>query len=106
VRQANPIEQIIGGFMGGFFVAGIIGYAIDNVIETMFEAFQQVVPLILVLSVVYAVCSFLLGIKEAYYAGVFFSLGIISAGFLLNDFVTIVSGLIPIIVIVYLFLKK
>jgi hypothetical protein len=96
---ANPIEQIIGGFIGGF-IAGIIGYAIDLVIGTMFQAFQPFNPLFAVYGVVFAIVSFLSGMMKAYYAGFFFSFGIISAGFLLNDFVTIVSGLISIIGIV------
>ena len=93
--MANSIEQIIGGFIGGL-VAGLTGYVIDLVIGTMFEAFQPFNPLFAVYGVVFAIVSFLSGIMEAYYVGFFFSFGIISVGFLLNDFVTIVSGFISI----------
>lgn len=66
----------------------------------MFEAFQPFNPLFAVLGVVYAVVSFLLGIEEGYYAGIFFSLGVIAAGLLLRDFLTTVSGFISIVGIV------
>ena len=93
--MADPIKQIIGGWVAGFIV-GITGYVIDLVIGAMFEAFRPFNPLFGLYGFVYAVISFLSGINEAYYAGFFFSFGIISAGFLLNDFVTIVSGFISI----------
>jgi hypothetical protein len=102
---ANPIEQIIGGFIGGL-VAGITGYAIDLAIGTMFEAFQSFIPLFAVYGVVFAIVSFLSGLMKAYYAGFFFSIGIISAGFLLNNFVTTVSGVISISGIVISLFKK
>jgi hypothetical protein len=92
---ANPIKQIVGGWLAGFAV-GITGYALDLVIGAMFEAFRPFNPLFGVYGFVYAIVSFLSGLNEAYYAGFFFSFGIISAGFLLSDFLTIVSGFISI----------
>ena len=61
-------------------------------IGTMFEAFKPFNPLFAVYGLVYAIVSFFSGINKAYYTGFFFSFGVISAGFLLSDFVTIISG--------------
>jgi hypothetical protein len=92
---ADPVRQIIGGWVAGF-AAGITGYAIDLVIGAMFEAFKPINPLFGLYGIIYATISFLSGLSEAYYAGFFFSFGVISAGFLLNDFVIIVSGFMSI----------
>jgi hypothetical protein len=101
----NLVEQALGGFIGGFF-GGIIGYVTDLMIGTMFQAFEPFFPLYALYGIIYAIFSFLLGIAAAYVAGVFFCLGIITAGFLLNDFVTIVSGLISLSGIILSFLLK
>ena len=101
----NLIAQSIGGFIGGF-IAGIIGCIIDLATGAIFQAFQSFNPLIAVYGVVFAIVPFLLGLAEAYYAGVFFSIGIISAGFLLNDSLTILSGVISISGIVISFFLK
>ncbi len=93
--MADPVKQIVGGFGSGL-AAGIVGYAIDLTIGAMFEAFQQVVPLFVVYGIVYAIVSFLSGVEEAYYAGFFFSFGVISAGLLLHDSLTTISGVISI----------
>jgi hypothetical protein len=95
----DPIKQIGEGFFSGL-AAGFIGYVTDVVIGTMFEAFQPINPLFAVLGAFYAIVSFLLGIEEEYYAGIFFSFGIITAGFLLSDFLTTVSGCISLVGIV------
>lgn len=103
--MANLAQQIIGGFFSGF-VAGIIGYVTDVVTGAMFEAFKPFNPMIAVLGVVFAIASFLSGIMEARTAGFFFSFGIISAGVLLSDSVTVLSGIISIAGVVISLAKK
>ena len=96
----------MGGFAGGF-VAGIVGYTIDIMTGAIFETFKPFNPLIPVYGVVFVIVSFLAGIMDAYYAGFFFSLGIVSAGFLLKDFVTTISGFISLAgVVTSLFMKS
>jgi hypothetical protein len=96
LAKPNLIEQIIGGLGSGFF-AGMIGYATDLAVEAMFEAFKSFNPLFIVFGALYAIVSFTAGTKKAYVAGVSFSVGIIAAGYVLSDFVTIVSGVISIV---------
>jgi len=79
--------------MGGF-TAGITGYIIDIASGAIIEAFKPFNPLFVIYSIIFTFVSFLSGIVKAYYAGFFFSLGIISMGLLLNDFATILSGAI------------
>jgi hypothetical protein len=90
---ANPIAQSIGGFFSGL-LAGITGYMVDLGMGTAFQAFQPFNPFFLFYGLLYAFFSFVLGLMDAYYAGFFFSNGIISAGLLLSDSVTIISGVI------------
>ena len=94
--MADPIKQITAGFVSGFG-AGIMGYAVGLVIVAMFTAFQPFYPLLAVYGLVFTIVCFVLGITEAYYAGVFFSFGVIAAGFLIGDLVTTVSGFISLI---------
>jgi hypothetical protein len=93
--MTNIVEETIGGFVSGFG-AGIIGYTTGIVTQSLFEAFSPFSPLIAILSVFYGIVTFFTGINEAYVAGVFFSIGVVSAGWLLGDAVTIISGLISI----------
>jgi uncharacterized membrane protein len=92
---ANPLTKVVGGFLGGL-VAGIVGYAVDIMFGAMFEAFQVFNSLFLFYGIIFSVISFFVGLAEAYYAGFFFSIGVIAAGFLLSDSMTILSGLISI----------
>jgi hypothetical protein len=98
---------VVEGFMGGF-VAGIIGYATDIMFGAMFEAFKVFNSLFVFYGIVFSIVSFLAGLAEAYYAGLFFSIGVVAAGFLLNDVVTILSGFISVggVVISLLFMKS
>jgi hypothetical protein len=93
--MTNIIAEIIGGFVGGL-IAGIIGYATDISISAIFQAFGTLIPLMILLGFVYSIISFFAGISEAYIAGLFFTLGVISAGWLLADFVTLIAGFISI----------
>ena len=93
--MANLLAEVVAGFLGGL-IAGIIGYATDIAIGAIFEAFKVFNPLIALLGIVYAIISFFAGIGEAYVAGIFFSLGIISAGWILGDFVIFIAGFISI----------
>jgi uncharacterized membrane protein len=92
---ANPLAKIVGGFSGGL-VAGIVGYAVDIMFGAMFEALKVFNSLFLFYAIIFSVISFFVGLAEAYYAGLFFSIGVIAAGFLLNDSMTILSGLISV----------
>jgi hypothetical protein len=89
--MANLYERIVEGIIGGF-IGGVVGFATDIMIGAMLETFKSYNFAIAVLAVVYPIASFLSGLKEAYVAGFFFSLGIILAGVVLNDFVTILLG--------------
>jgi len=60
----------------------------------LFEAFKIFNLLIPLLGLVYAVITFFAGIKEVYVTGFAFFIGIITAGFLLKDFVTSLAGVI------------
>ena len=103
--MADPIKQITAGFFSGLG-AGITGYVIGIVVAAMFTAFQPFYPLLAVYGFVFALVCFLSGIAEAYYAGVFFSFGVIAAGFLLGDPVTAVSGFISLVgIMISLFFK-
>jgi len=86
---------VVEGFTGGF-VAGIVGYATDIMFGAMFEAFKVFNSLFVFYGIVFSIVSFLAGLAEAYYAGLFFSIGVVAGGFLLNDSVTILSGFISI----------
>jgi hypothetical protein len=72
----------------------------------MFEAFKPFNPMIAVLGVVFAIVSFLSGTREAHTAGFFFSLGIVSAGAMLSDSVTGLSGVISIAGVLISLAKK
>lgn len=89
--MADVISQVLGGFFGGL-IAGIMGFVTDLAVGSIFDAFQTISPLFIALGFVYAIFSFILGAEEAYVAGVFFALGIIGAGLLLSDPVTIIGG--------------
>jgi len=91
----NPLEKVVVGFTGGL-VAGVVGYASDIMFGAMFEAFKVFNSLFVFYGIVFSVISFFVGLAEAFYAGLFFSIGIVAAGFMLNDSVTILSGLISI----------
>lgn len=103
--MANPLAKVVGGFTGGL-VAGILGYATDIMFGAMFEAFKVFNSLFVFYGIVFSVISFLVGLGEAYYAGLSFSIGVVAAGFLLNDSVTILSGLISIAGVVISILMK
>jgi hypothetical protein len=102
---ANLALEVIQGFVGGL-VAGLVGYVTDIATGAIFEAFKALNPLIPLLGFVFAVISFFTGMQEAYVTGFFFSLGIVTAGFLLRDFVTIVAGFISIAGLVLSFFKR
>lgn len=93
--MTNPLEKVVVGFTGGL-VAGVVGYASDIMFGAMFEAFKVFNSLFVFYGIVFSVISFFVGLAEAFYAGLFFSIGIVAAGFMLNDSVTILSGLISI----------
>ena len=94
--MAKLFAQVVGGFFSGVF-AGFIGYATDIATSAIFGAFKPFSPMIGVLGFVYGIISFFSGIEDAILAGAFFSLGIIVAGFWLNDFVTVISGIISVV---------
>lgn len=94
--MTDPIAQAIGGYGSGL-IAGFIGYISDTAVGAMFQAFQPSFPVFAVYGIAYTIFSFVLGVMEAYIAGVCFSLGILSVGLLLKDFGTVISGLISIV---------
>ncbi len=103
--MVNVISQLIGGFFTGLF-AGIIGYAADISIGAIFEAFGVLNSKFVLLGILYVLVSFLLGIAEAYAAGLAFCFGIVCAGMLVNDGMTIIAGIIAIFGIVLSLLPK
>ena len=94
--MANLLVEAFAGFVGGL-IASIMGYAIDIAIGAIFDAFKPINPLMPLLGLVFAIFSFFAGISKAYIAGIFFSLGIISAGWILGDFITFIAGFISIV---------
>jgi hypothetical protein len=72
-------------------------------IGAIFQAFGSIIPLIALLGIVYTIISFFIGVRDDFLAGVFFSFGIIVSGFVLSDFVTILSGCISIAGLVAVF---
>jgi hypothetical protein len=101
----NILAQIVGGFVSGL-MAGIVGYATDIMFGAMFDAFKVFNSLFVFYGIIFFVVSFFAGLAEAYYAGLFFSIGIIVAGFWLKDFVTVLSGVISTAgVVISLFIK-
>ena len=103
--MADAITQAIGGLFGGLF-AGFVGFAVDLAVGSILDAFRTISPLFIALGIVYAIFSFILGTEEAYVAGVFFALGIIGAGFLLSDPVTIIGGAISFGGLLFSFFKS
>ena len=72
----------------------------------LFEAFTVISPLIPILGFVFSIITFFSGISKAYLTGFFFSIGIITAGYYLNDFVTLISGFISIAGLIIGFIKQ
>ncbi len=97
------IAEAIGGFVGGL-VAGLVGYIEGAVDGALFQAFGSIIPVIAVLGIIYAAISFFIGVTKAFFAGVFFCLGIIIAGVALHDLTTTVGGLIAIIGLILSFI--
>ena len=101
-RQFRRIPLEIYTFITALIV-GVVGWAIDSSISATSEALGSYVPLALVFGFVYVLVSFYIGVKEAVKAGVAFALGIICAGFVVEDLATILSGIISIIVIAIIY---
>lgn len=99
------VKDIIEGFFAGF-VAGLLGYVAGIITDAIFEAFGAFSPLIAILGFAYSIVTFYSGIQEAYVKGFFFSFGIIVAGLLLKDFVTILSGVISIVGLIIGIIKR
>jgi hypothetical protein len=103
--MANIVAQAFGGFIGGL-VAGLIGYVTELTLGAVFQAFGTLSSWFIVLGIVYAIISFIMGLAEAYTTGLFFTVGIISAGWFLGDAVTVVGGFISIAGLVLSLLRK
>lgn len=93
------LKQAAGGFITGLG-AGLLGYMVDLVVGASFDALGSALPIIGLLGFIYALGSFFAGLEDAYVAGFFFSFGIITAGMILNDWVTGICGVISIVGIV------
>ena len=100
--MVNPIAQVVGGVIGGF-IAGIMGYTVDLMFGGIFDAFGSVIPAIALFGAIYGAVSFFIGISKASVAGIFFSTGIIFAGWALGDLVTGAGGVIAVAVSVVMF---
>lgn len=90
------LKHVAGGFVTGLG-AGLFSYMVDLVVGASFDALGSVLPVIGFLGFIYALGSFFAGLEEAYVAGFFFSLGIITVGLVLNDWITVICGIIPIV---------
>jgi hypothetical protein len=93
--MVNIIVEAIGGFIGGL-VAGLIGYVTDLTFGAVFQAFGTLSSWFILLGIIYAIVSFVMGLAQAYATGLFFTVGIIAAGWFLGDAVTLVGGFISI----------
>lgn len=100
--MVNPIAQVVGGVIGGF-IAGIMGYTVDLMLGGILDAFGSVIPAIVLFGAIYGAVSFFIGISKASVAGIFFSTGIILAGWAVGDLVTGAGGVIALAVIVVMF---
>jgi hypothetical protein len=87
-------------------MAGLLGYVVGIITDATFEAFGAFSPLIPILGFVYSIVTFYSGIQDAYVKGVFFSFGIIVAGLLLKDFVTVISGVISMVGLIIGIIKR
>jgi hypothetical protein len=103
--MAKIIAEAIGGFIGGL-LAGLIGYVTDLTLGAVFQAFGTLSSWFIVLGIIYAMVSFIIGLAEAYATGLFFTVGIIAAGWFLGDTVTIVGGFISITGLVLSLIRK
>jgi hypothetical protein len=92
----NKAKQIIGGYVGGL-TAAMIGYATDAFISAMLDVLKDSLPMTAALGAAYTIISFILGLEEAWAAGICFSAGIISMGFALSDSMTFLLGTISIV---------
>jgi len=99
------ISEIIYGFIGGL-VAGLVGYAVDWAVGEVFTVFGTTSSMFIVLGIVYAIISFIIGIKDAFVAGTLFSVGIVVAGLLLHDSVTTLSGMISTLGLIAVYIKE
>jgi len=96
--MGNPIPQIIGGLIAGL-VAGLIGYIVDMAIGAIINAFGSIIPSLILFGAIYGLISFFAGVGDAVVGGLFFSFGVILAGWALNDTVTFVGGLIAFVAV-------
>jgi hypothetical protein len=103
--MANIAAQVFGGFFSGL-IGGFIGYITDVTIGVVLFAFGEISSWFIVLGVVYAIISFIMGIAEAKVAGLFFSLGIIVSGFFLGDAVTALGGIISLAGLIFSLFKS
>jgi len=95
----DSIKRVIIGFASGI-ASGFIEYATDIAVGALFEALQQFNPVFIVFSVIFSIVSFTVGIREIYDGGFSYSTGIITAGFILKDTATAISGLISLFIII------
>jgi hypothetical protein len=82
----------------------LVGYVEGAVDGALFQAFGSIVPVIAVLGIIYAVISFFIGVTKAFFAGVFFCIGIIVAGVALQDWMTTIGGFIAIVGLIVSFI--
>ncbi len=101
--MVDILEAIVGFSTGS--LAGVAGYAIYAFSSAAFQAYGLFNPLIAILGVTFALCSFFAGIKKAIAAGAFFALGILIAGFILGNFVISIAGVLSAFGLAFSFLR-
>jgi hypothetical protein len=92
--MANALNHLLQGFIGG-----IMGFVSGVVIDAFLPVFSalNVPPIFWAAIILVIVVDFVSGIAEAYSFGLLYSIGVVSAGFLVGDLGTIFVGALSVI---------
>lgn len=63
-------------------------------IGSIFDAFGSIIPSLILFGVIYTIISFVARISDAIVTGLFFSVGVMLAGWIVHDAVTFAGGFI------------
>lgn len=87
--MSDAIKQFMQGFVGG--ITGFVSGLIFNAFLPAFNALN-IQPIFWVFIILVITIDFMASIREAYYFGLSYSIGVLFVGFLLSDLGTIVIG--------------
>jgi ABC-type antimicrobial peptide transport system permease subunit len=92
--MVNALNHLVQGFSGG--ISGFISGVVIDAFLPVFSALN-VPPIFWVAIIVVIAVDFVSGIVEAYSFGLLYSIGVMSAGFLVSDLGTILLGALSVI---------